>query len=101
MYSQLLEEISRAIGARLLLEFTYKGETYLVEPYLLGINKLDQNCLRAWQINSPTKLIPENGWASFVLSEMRNLKIQDKPFSKKRPGYDPYDSSMDRICYRI
>jgi hypothetical protein len=101
MFSHLLDEISRAIGARLLLQFTYKGDTYLVEPYLLGKDKFDQNCLRAWQVESPKSLTPDNAWDCFALSEMSNLKIQDKSFSKKRPGYDPYDNTMKRVYYRI
>lgn len=101
MYSNLLDEISRAIGARLILQFTYKNSFYLVEPYLVGKNKLNQDCLRAWQINSPENLLSDNAWDSFVLNEISNLIILDKQFSNKRPGYDPYDSTMKRIYYRI
>lgn len=101
MYSYLLEEISRAIGARLLLQFTYKNESYLVEPYLVGKNKFKKDCLRAWQITGPKALSLHNAWACFPLSEISDLKTQEKSFSKKRPGYDPYDNAMDRIYYRL
>lgn len=101
MYSDLLDEISRAIGARLLLQFTYKNSLYLVEPYLVGKDKLNQDCLRAWQIKSPEKLLSDNAWDCFTLNEISDLKILDKQFTNKRPGYDPYDSTMKRIYYRI
>lgn len=101
MYSKLLDEISRAIGARLLLQFTYKNSSYLVEPYLVGKNNLNQDCLRAWQLKSPENLSSDNAWDCFALDEISNLKILDKQFTNKRPGYDPYDSTMQRIYYRI
>ena len=101
MYSYLLEEISKAIGARVLLQFTYKGETYLVEPHLLGKNKLNEDCLRAWQIKGPSQLPNDNAWECFILTKIYNLKTLDKCFTNKRPGYDPYDNNMERIYYRI
>lgn len=101
MYSNLLEEISRAIGARLLLQFTYKNAIYLVEPFLVGKDKLNQDCLRAWQIKSPMKLTGDNAWNCFTLKGISNLKILDKQFTNKRPGYDPYDNTMKHIYYRI
>jgi predicted DNA-binding transcriptional regulator YafY len=101
MYSNLLDEISRAIGARLLLQFTYNNSPYLVEPYLVGKNELNQDCLRAWQLKSPKEFLSDDAWDCFTLSEISDLKILDKQFTNKRPGYDPYDNTMKRIYYRI
>ena len=101
MYSYLLDEISRAIGARLLLQFKYRDATYIVEPYLLGKNNLSEDCLRAWQVKNAGQLTSEATWQCFVLSEITDLKILEKRFFNKRPGYDPYDNSMSRIYYRI
>ncbi|WP_162053548.1 WYL domain-containing protein [Pontibacter pamirensis] len=102
MYSYLLEELSRAVGARLLIQFDYSGENYIVEPHLVGVNHHNQDCLCAWLDSQPA--VAANtaaGWRCFLFSNMENVKLLDDRFCKKRPGYDPYNSSMNRIYYRI
>lgn len=102
MYSRLLEELSRAIGARLLIQFSYDNKNIIVEPYLLGKNKNDEDCLCAWEITSVTSDTPPDGhWECFLLRNMKKVKLLDKRFSQKRPGYDPYNSNMSRIYYRF
>ncbi|WP_187264522.1 WYL domain-containing protein [Pontibacter beigongshangensis] len=101
MYSHLLDEISRAIGARLLIRFTYKNKEYLVEPHLVGKNFDAEDCLLAWQINRSKKESLATGWKCFELSNLSELKLLERRFSSPRPGYDPYDSTMSRIYYRI
>lgn len=104
MYSYLLEELSKAIGARLIIEFSYNGNPIVVEPHLLGKNSIEQDCLSAWQLNTPLHMDLEdadNNWRSFLLCEIKELKMRDECFCKLRPGYDPYDNSMTRIYYRV
>ncbi|QCR23846.1 WYL domain-containing protein [Pontibacter sp. SGAir0037] len=96
MYSYLLEELSKAIGARLLIKFNYNNKSYTVEPHLIGKNNNNEDCLCAWEINHQ-----EEQWRCFMLKDIRNLAILEEHFFKQRPGYDPYDSSMSRIYYRI
>jgi predicted DNA-binding transcriptional regulator YafY len=98
MYSYLLEELSKAIGARLLVSFEYENETLVVEPHLLGQDKQHESCLLAWRTGKNGQ---KQGWQRFLLSRMQNTRITDERFNKKRPGYDPYDNSMSRIYYRI
>jgi hypothetical protein len=100
MYSHLLEELSKAIGARLIIRFDYKGKTYVVEPHLLGQNHDMQDCLCAWHSKTDSKLATD-GWRCFLLAEIEHLSIQEDRFNRQRPGYDPYDSNMKRIYYRI
>ena len=99
MYSHLLDEISRAIGARLLIRFTYNNQEYLVEPHLVGKNFESEDCLLAWQVNK--KEILETGWKCFELGSLSGLTLLERRFTSPRPGYDPYDNSMSRIYYRI
>ena len=99
MYSKLLEDISGAIGARLLVQFSYRGETYLVEPHLVGKNKANEDCLYGWVSGDATP--SQTGWDFFLLEGISNFKILEERFSKARPGYDPYDNSMTRIYYRF
>jgi predicted DNA-binding transcriptional regulator YafY len=101
MYSHLLDEISRAIGARLLIRFTYKNKEYFVEPHLVGKNLEAEDCLLAWQITKDKIVAAESGWKCFELSRLSELKLLEKRFTSPRPGYDPYDNSMSRIYYRI
>ncbi|AKD03009.1 WYL domain-containing protein [Pontibacter korlensis] len=99
MYSYLLEELSKAIGARLLISFDYEGESHTVEPHLLGQNQQHKDCLLAWRISKEDQ--HKQTWHCYYLNQMQNTKILDERFSRKRPGYDPYDSTMTRVYYRI
>lgn len=99
MYSYLLEELSKAIGARLLVSFEYEGEHCLVEPHLLGQKQHQFDCLVGW--NTLKNYKQKQGWQCYLLSHMKQTKVLDERFSKKRPGYDPYDSAMSRVYYRI
>ena len=102
MYSYLLEELSKTIGARLLVQFEYKGVDYTVEPHLLGRNHEKQDCLLAWVVAGPMKQDLSNGnWQTFLLNDITSLKAMEQRFTKQRPGYDPYEGSMSRIYYRI
>lgn len=99
MYSYLLEELSKAIGARFLVSFEYEHKTHIVEPHLLGQDKQHESCLVAWLTCKDGK--KDQGWHCFQLSKMKHTKITEERFCNKRPGYDPYDSTMSRIYYRI
>ncbi|WP_347159497.1 WYL domain-containing protein [Pontibacter chitinilyticus] len=99
MYSYLLEDLSKAIGARLLIQFDYQGKKYRVEPHLLGHNHAHQDCLCAWKVEGTTNTKDE--WHCFLLTDILNLQLLEDRFTKKRPGYDPYNSSMARVYYRI
>lgn len=102
MYSYLLEELSKTIGARMLIQFEYQGSVYLVEPHLLGRNHIKQDCLLAWVLSGhDTVNTSASNWHTFLLSDISRLKTIDQRFTKHRPGYDPYESSMSRIYYRI
>jgi hypothetical protein len=101
MYSYLLEELSKAVGARLLIQFSYFGETYIVEPHLLGCNHDNEDCLCAWLDSKKATDATRAGWHCFLFSHMKNVKLLDDRFCRQRPGYDPYDSTMNRIYYRI
>jgi hypothetical protein len=100
MCSQLLEEFSRAIGARLLIQFIYEGCTYKVEPHLLGRSLDKKDCLLGWIISSSGS-IKELQWKTFLLDQIEQFEMLEERFCKQRPGYDPYDNTMSRIYYRL
>jgi hypothetical protein len=100
MNTLLLEELSKAIGARQFVQFTYSGQIFLLEPHLLGQNKTKQDCLCGWSGERGESQSTKVGWHCFLLDDIKNLKILERRFYKTRPGYDPYDSTMSRIYYR-
>ena len=100
MYSRLLEDLSRAVGARMLIRFGYGDETYIVEPHLLGSNKHNEDCLCAW-LDSKYASGKKAGWHCFLFSDMKDVELLDDRFSRERPGYDPYNNAMNRIYYRL
>ena len=101
MSNILLDELSKAIGARLYVQFRYGDQTYTVEPHLLGQNKTKQDCLCGWSIENSVVPSSNIGWHCFLLDNVKGLKVMDKRFTKVRPGYDPYDNTMNRIYYRV
>jgi len=101
MYSLLLEKLSKAVGARLLTRFDYSGETYIVEPHLVGCDQSNHDCLCAWLDNKHAQGNAKAGWHCFLFDDMKNVKLLDDRFCKMRPGYDPYNSTMKRIYYRL
>ncbi|NDK56771.1 hypothetical protein [Pontibacter fetidus] len=100
MNTILLEELSRAIGARQFVQFKYAEQEYQIEPHLLGQNKNRQDCLCGWSAENKDNPNAKTGWHCFLLQDIKELKIMEKRFYKTRPGYDPYDSAMSRIYYR-
>jgi hypothetical protein len=101
MYSYLLEELSRTIGARLLLQLSYKGFTFITEPHLVGRNFEKQDCLLAWVTKSTSNTFKEPTWQTFELDLIEQISPLEDRFCRHRPGYDPYDNRMNRIYYRL
>jgi len=100
MSNIMLEELSRAIGARLFVQFSYNSHTYIVEPHLLGQNLRKDDCLCGWSMEIANTPGSKLGWHCFVLQNVKDLKVLEKRFYKTRPEYDPYDNTMSRIYYR-
>ncbi|MDX5421168.1 MAG: WYL domain-containing protein [Hymenobacteraceae bacterium] len=96
-----MEEISKAIGARLLIRFSYNHEEHVVEPHLVGQDMQKQDCLCAWRKSKIAADSAKECWRCYHLSEIKDLEVLEQRFSSKRPGYDPYDSTMSRIYYRV
>ena len=101
MSNTMLEELSKAIGARLFIQFNYNSQLYLVEPHLLGQNQQKEDCLCGWSTEIASNPGSKVGWHCFMLEKIQSLKILEKRFYRIRPEYDPYDSTMSRIYYRV
>ncbi|MCJ8167629.1 hypothetical protein MKJ04_22490 [Pontibacter sp. E15-1] len=101
MYSELLDELSKAVGARLLIRFDYGDETYTVEPHLIGQDQDNQDCLCAWLDGKKSASEATDGWYTFQFTEIKNMRLLNDRFCQQRPGYDPYNKCMNRIYYRL
>ena len=93
--------IIQAIHNRQVIEFTYKGFTRIVEPFLLGTTTTGKVALRGYQIGGGSSSGRIVNWHLFTLANMENLRITDSTFSGSRPGYNPADSAMVAIYARI
>ena len=89
--------LGQAIQKRLVISFLYEGSFRTVEPYLLGINEQGHQALSAWQLSGGSG----QGWREFLLSKLAALSIGQQTFQPVRAGYNPNDSRMARIQYRV
>lgn len=88
-----IDEIRSAIEGMRLIEFQYKGTWRKAEPYLLGYNQKDHLCLSAFQIEGGSGY----SWRAFLVNEISNLNVTDDEFHTIRDGYNPNDSTMNRV----
>ena len=95
------DQICRAIGSKNLLEFYYKNNLRIVEPFTLGTSHKGNLVLRAYQIGgqSNSRKIPD--WAPFEVVEISDLRILEEQFSGNRDGYRRGDSMMSVIYCQV
>lgn len=87
--------ICKAIRERRVIQFRYKMEVRTVEPHTLGYRKNELE-LCAYQ-SSGTK--PH--FRDFRVSKMSGVTTTGTTFASARKGYNPNDSTMDRILCRL
>jgi hypothetical protein len=96
--------ICEAICGRLVIEFEYKSEHRVVEPYACGIGKKNSWQLRGFQTSGRSSSGPKLGWRMFSLDEMKELKITATEFSGwegERRLYNPNDTAFRQFFCRI
>lgn len=91
------KDLINAISQKSLLEFSYKGEFRLVEPYLLGFNQTETLTLSAWQLDGRSGI----GWRAYHVHKMSNLIILADKFKGIRDSYNPNDSTMVQIICAV
>lgn len=97
----MASQICTAIQNMNLLSFTYDGFDRIVEPHACGNDKKGNDVLRAFQVGGGSESGDATGWKLFVVSNIRNLKIQKQTFSSPRQGYRPGDKVMQRIYCQL
>jgi predicted DNA-binding transcriptional regulator YafY len=82
------ETLRPAIAERRVVQFRYHGYARRVEPH--GFVRVNDNrpALLGWQVSGGSASEPPPGWRTFVLADIRSLKLLQKTFTP-RPDYRP------------
>jgi predicted DNA-binding transcriptional regulator YafY len=88
--------IRQALAERRLLKFKYHGHSRIVEPHALGHITEDRRALLGWQVSGGSASEPPPGWRTFVLAEIKSLKLLRKKFDP-RPDYDAMTSKLKPV----
>jgi predicted DNA-binding transcriptional regulator YafY len=93
--------IKKAIQNKHLLEFMYKDELRVVEPYTFGVSKKGNDILSAYQIDGSSSSSSDLGWRLFTLDKIDDIKLSDNCFDVVRSEYNPDDSRMSQIYFTV
>jgi hypothetical protein len=108
------DDLKRAIDARNIISFNYRGHTRVVEPYHYGLlyrtpqNKLikkpQEDSLLCYQIEGTSNSNLKKGkpieFKTILLNGIENLKIDENRNFDVRSDYDPNDRRW-KIEYRV
>ena len=89
--------IIEAIETNRLIEFNYKNEVRIVEPYTFGMSSTGKDVLSAYQVEGGSTSSSDLGWRLFSIDKIENLRIIGNCFESTRDGYNPNDSRMQKI----
>lgn len=94
--------ICQAIRESIVVQFTYKGQIRIVEPFTLGTRSGTLTLvLSAYLIGgySESQSIPP--WRTYDVHKIQNISLTNKKSESYRQGYNPNDSRMSSIiCTR-
>jgi hypothetical protein len=90
-----------AIRRRALLEFQYKGQLRIVQPYCYGVSARDSDVLRAVQVRGSSASNGLGFGKLWNVADVREPRILDETFTPSDPRYNPNDNAMKRIYCRI
>ncbi len=101
-----LEEVNKklrqAIEDELIVRFSYKWRTRVVEPYLIGVHEEENELmLRGFQIEGESESGGLPDWRLFRLAKISGLKITEQEFKPRREIYEPNDPDMKKVVSRI
>ena len=82
-----MEVICEAIRKRRLIEFQYEGHLRIVEPQILGKNKIGNMVLSAWQVGGHAESGSRLPWRDYQIVRFSKLKMLKEKFDGPRPGY--------------
>lgn len=96
-----MEELLRAaIVERRRASLSYKGTQRIIDPYLLGINKKGNEALRAFQVAGYSSSGDLPAWRLYLVRDIDYVELLEDHF-QPRPDYNPNDSAMTRVLFRV
>ena len=93
--------ITEAIEKCKLIEFNYKDEVRIVEPYTFGVSSTGKDVLSAFQVEGGSTSSDDLGWRLFSIGKIDNIRISDIGFMPIRDGYNSNDSRMQEIYITV
>lgn len=93
--------IKEAIENKKVIEFTYKNDLRIVEPFVLGVSSTGKVSLRAYQIGGFSTDSNNIGWKMFSVDNINNLRVKADSFIGMREHYNPNDSALNPIFARV
>jgi predicted DNA-binding transcriptional regulator YafY len=72
--------IRQALSERRMVKFKYHGHSRVAEPHALGHVTEGRLALLGWQVSGGSASEPPPGWRTFVLAEIRSLKLMRSAF---------------------
>ena len=95
------EIIREAIENKRMIEFNYKDEVRVVEPYAYGVSSKNNDILRGYQVEGGSSSSSDLGWRLFTVDKIENIIITDIEFEAIQDGYNPNDSAMTEIYVTV
>ena len=86
-----------AINSKQVIEFTYKNDLRVVEPFVLGVSSTGKDSFRAYQVGGNSTDSNSIGWKMFTIDKVSNLILKDNVFSGVREYYNPNDKALNPI----
>ena len=90
------ELIRQALIERRVVQFKYHGYSRRVEPHALGCVTGARPALFGWQVSGGSASEPPPGWRTFVLADIKSLKLMRRTFAP-RPDYRPETTKLRPI----
>jgi len=94
--------IKKAINARVLLEFLYRGHRRRIEPYIYGVTKKGRVAIKGVQVAGTTKpgsKIPD--WDIFYVKDIVHLHPTGANFYTNFKGYKPTDKKFKEVYIKV
>ena len=95
------EIITEAIENKKVIEFEYKGDLRIVEPFVIGVSSTGKDSLRAFQVDGNSTDSSSFSWKLFTVDKISNLSISKENFTSQREHYNPNDSALKPIYARV
>ena len=93
--------IIEAFENKKVVEFTYKNDFRIVEPFVIGVTSTGKIALRAYQVGGNSSDSNTIGWKLFTLDKINNLTVKTDNFTGIREHYNPNDSQLNPIYARV